>query len=70
MAWNSQLWVGNSAGSTFAQELLEVGFQKSPPLVKAERLENLYNYIITGHEFRQQVEAMGGNIFSDENPNC
>ena len=49
------------------KRLLEVGFQKVAAAHKGGKAEDLYNYIITGHEFRQQVEAMVETFFQMKN---
>jgi len=45
------------------KRLLEVGFQKAAAAHVGGKAENLYSYIITGHEFRQQLEAMVETYF-------
>ncbi len=45
------------------KNLLDVGYQKAVSAHRGEKADNLYEYI-TGHEFRQQVEAMVDSYMS------
>lgn len=48
------------------KNLLDIGYQIAVSAHKGEKAENLYGYI-TGHEFRQQVEAMVETYYQMKN---
>lgn len=60
--WVVSFELAISLAQLLRKNLLDVGFQKAVSEHKEEKAENLYAYI-TGHEFRQQVEAMVETYF-------
>lgn len=64
--WVVSFELAISLAHLLRKNLLDVGYQKAVSIHKGEKAENLYEYI-TGHEFRQQVEAMVETYFQMRN---
>ena len=55
--WVSSFSLALPLAQLLRRNLLDVGYQKAVSAHRGEKADHLYEYI-TGHEFRQQVEAM------------